>query len=146
MPKKRMYRFVHPGTGEVCFGERGGRTVWWATFADFHDGRGWVHTGWSAREHRGGARRTARSSHPGAMEYTAVSAGVVTAQERSAELAAAHKPEVVRELCASGIRARVIHYRVCGRQITLCGRVLNTRSATGEQMVSGRLCALCLQV
>lgn len=52
-------------------------------------------------------------------------------------------PAAETELCASNSRAKGMHLRVKGQQVSVCGKAQTSRKPNAEQLADNKVCAAC---
>lgn len=100
---KLIYRIENPDTGAIEYIEKGGKVYTWVTLCEYPSEPGPVrHLGFSNATDQAGAIKSARATYKYGTRHTAVHATIVTADERTAELAAAETaPTAHRFVCTA---------------------------------------------
>lgn len=85
--------------------------------------------------------KAAATALPNGWESARVAVIEVTAQGQEPKVEQA--PAADTELCASNSRAKGMHLRVKGQQVSVCGAAKTSRKPNAEQLADNKVCAAC---
>lgn len=85
--------------------------------------------------------KAAATALPNGWESARVAVVEVTAQGQAPK--AEQAPAADTELCASNSRAKGMHLRVKGQQVSVCGAAKTSRKPNAAQLADSKVCAAC---